>query len=138
VLSLPQAIGSEARHADFECDGDRRNGIGRHDKRDPPMRWTLARIGFGLATLPIGYWGFVNGWQVITAITFATRMDAPAALWVLTGLYGVHFVVACAAWLIGLQGLAARRPRPALAGTIVALVASWPSLALLYVRVSGS
>jgi hypothetical protein len=98
----------------------------------------LAWIGFGLATLFCAYWAYVTGFQIITVLTFGTRIDPPPSLWVLTGLYGLHLVAACVAWLIGLRGLAAKSPRGTVIGTTAAVVFSWPFLALLYVRFQGA
>ena len=100
----------------------------------PPLAWAA----FGLASVFAAYWAYVDGFQVISAITFATRIDAPAALWILTSLYGLHLVAACVAWLIALLALSAARPGRGMILGLVAAAASWPWLALLYARLSDS
>ena len=102
------------------------------------MRRFSAWVAFGLATLFAAYWAYVNGFQVITAITFATRADAPAGLWLLTGLYGLHVVAACVCWLIGLRALGAGRLGRGVVLGLASAVVSWPWLALLYARLSGA
>jgi hypothetical protein len=98
----------------------------------------LAWLAFGLATLFGAYWAYLNGFQVITVITWATRADAPNGVWVLTGLYGLHVIAACVAWYLGLRALGSGRLVRGVGLGILTAIASWPWLALLYVRFVGS
>ena len=102
------------------------------------MRRPLAWLTFAAATLVAGYWAYVGGFQVITTLTFATRIDAPPQLWVLTGLYGLHLVAASVLWFLGLQAMAAGRLARGVGLAMASAVVSWPSLALLVARTAGA
>jgi hypothetical protein len=93
---------------------------------------------FALATLAAAYSTYVSGFQVITTLSFATRIDAPPQLWALTALYGAHVVAACVVWFLGLGAMNAGRIGRGVVLAVVASVVSWPWLALLYAKLAGA
>jgi heme/copper-type cytochrome/quinol oxidase subunit 3 len=102
------------------------------------VRRLLAWLTFGLGTLIAGYWTYVNGFQVITTLTFATRIDAPPELWALTGLYGLHVIAGSVVWFFSLRAMNAGRLGRGVALALASAVVSWPGLALLYAKLSGA
>src|SRR6185437_16596965 len=64
-------------------DGAGASGVrheGRRGGEARAVRRPLAWLTFAAATLVAGYWACVGGFQVITTLTFATRIDAPPQL----------------------------------------------------------
>jgi hypothetical protein len=99
-------------------------------------RERLAWLGFGLASLICTWGAYSHGTQLITALTLVSKVDdaVPVAFWVLIGLNAVHTIGVCAGWWVGYLGMRTGRYRQAVAGLVVALVASTPLLIAIFTK----
>ena len=103
------------------------------------MKRSLVALGFVLAAIPPAYAAFVAGWQFVSFLGFAVRLDEglPGEVWRQIGLNLFQMAAIPVALLVAWREVGARRPRRAGIALGVAWLAAAP-LAWMLLSVSRS